>query len=178
MSVPVPKRPDCYWVQPGQLLAGEYPGDVDDAGARTKLEALVAAGIRVFVDLTESGELRPYAHLLGELRAQHGDVEHYRLPIRDVSVPSVARMREIQAVITASLAAGQPVYVHCWGGTGRTGTAVGCWLVERGQAGHEALESLENLRATCRKAWRRSPDTDAQAAFVQGWQPAGGTEAR
>lgn len=178
MSVPVPKHPDCYWVEPGQLLAGEYPGDVDDADARVKLEALVEAGIRVFVDLTEAGELRPYAPLLDELRRQHGDLVHHRLPIRDVSVPTVARMREIQAVITASLAAGQPVYVHCWGGTGRTGTTVGCWLVERGQAGHEALESLKGLRATCRKARRRSPDTDEQTKFVEGWLPGGGTEAR
>lgn len=24
---------NCYWVDPGRLLAGEYPGDVDDESA-------------------------------------------------------------------------------------------------------------------------------------------------
>ena len=33
----------------------------------------------------------------------------------------------------------EPVYVHCWGGIGRTGTVVGCWLVRHGMTGDEAL---------------------------------------
>jgi hypothetical protein len=171
MSIPLPKRPDCYWAEPGQLLAGEYPGDLEDAGARAKLRALVDAGVRVFIDLTEAGEqrLRPYVHLLEELREQHGDLAHHRLPIRDISVPTVARMREIQTVIEESLAAGCPVYVHCWGGTGRTGTVIGCWLVEQGRAGKDPITTLKGLRANCAKAWKPSPDTQEQAGFVRSW---------
>ena len=48
-----------------------------------------------------------------------------------------------------------------------TGTTVGCWRVERGQAGHDALESLKGLCATCRKSSRPSPDTREQAAFAK-----------
>ena len=40
-----------YWVEPGRLLAGSYPEDV---------QALQAAGVTLFVDLTEEGELPPY----------------------------------------------------------------------------------------------------------------------
>ncbi len=126
------------------------------------------------MDLTEAGELRPYAALLPGLRPHDDDLTHHRLAIRDVSVPTVARMREIQAVIQGALAANRPVYVHCWGGTGRTGTAVGCWLVERGLADEDPLAVLKGLRARCGKARRRSPDTDEQAAFVRRWSAAGG----
>ena len=170
-SVPVPQQPDCYWVEPGKFLAGEYPGHVGDAGAREKLRALVAAGICVFVDLTEAGEqeLRPYAPLLEEWRATYGELSYHRLPIRDVSVPAVSRMREIQTVINESLAAGRPVYVHCWGGTGRTGTVVGCWLVEQGRAAKDPIRTLKELRAKCAKWWRSSPDTTEQERFVRGW---------
>ena len=85
-------------------------------------------------------------------------------------MPTVARMREIQAVINESLAAGRPVYVHCWGGTGRTGTVIGCWLVEQGRA-KDPIEALKSLRANCGKSSRRSPDTDDQEAFVESWDP-------
>ncbi|MSR27507.1 MAG: hypothetical protein EXS06_10930, partial [Planctomycetaceae bacterium] len=37
----------------------------------------------------------------------------------------------ILADIDAELAAGRPVYVHCWGGVGRTGTVVGLVHVAR-----------------------------------------------
>src|SRR5688572_20285195 len=54
---------NSYWVRPGLLLAGEYPGAFDEAWARRKIRRMLEAGIRVFVDLTEEGELAPYDHL-------------------------------------------------------------------------------------------------------------------
>ncbi|MEZ4635374.1 MAG: hypothetical protein R2856_10465 [Caldilineaceae bacterium] len=55
--------PDSYWVIPGRLLAGEYPGAKDKAEALHKLARYRDAGITLFFDLTEAGEhdLRPYA---------------------------------------------------------------------------------------------------------------------
>jgi hypothetical protein len=41
-----------HWVAPA-LLAGTYPGSKDDAEARGKVQALLDAGVRTFVDLTE-----------------------------------------------------------------------------------------------------------------------------
>lgn len=40
-----------------------------------------------------------------------------------------------QGLAKPALAAGQTVYVHCYGGIGRTGTVVGCWLVRHGLSG-------------------------------------------
>jgi protein-tyrosine phosphatase len=80
-------------------------------------------------------------------------------------------MRENLALINSSRGAGQPVYVHCFGGTGRTGTVVGCWLVEQGRGGEDPIRALQALRGTCRKRDRRSPDTDEQEEFVRGWAP-------
>lgn len=167
MKASAPKSPDCYWVVPGEFLAGEYPGDPEDAEAKRKLQAVVDAGIRVFVDLTEEGELRPYARLLETLGDPARQLEHRRLPIRDVSVPTKARMLQIQSAIRDALASGRPVYVHCWGGTGRTGTVVGCWLLDQGHA--EPLMRLQELRSTCAKSRRPSPDTLEQERFVQRW---------
>ena len=82
------------------------------------------------------GELEPYAHL-----AEGFGARHIRRPIRDVDIPTVAEMRETLAEIRAALDAGETVYVHCWGGVGRTGTVVACLLVHDGYSAADALEA-------------------------------------
>ncbi len=64
--------PDSYWLVPGKLLAGEYPGAQAEAEARMKLRAFLDAGVTCFLDLTEEDEgLRPYSPLLREGRENH-----------------------------------------------------------------------------------------------------------
>lgn len=179
MAHACPRNPDCYWVEPDALLAGEYPGNLEPGLARERVRALLDAGIRVFIDLTEDGEagLRPYAPLLLEAADGH-EVSHVRMSIPDVSVPSRSHMRAILRQIRESIAGGRPVYVHCWGGVGRTGTVVGCWLVEQGRSGEEALDAVRQLRAGCAKAARSSPETWAQERFVLGWARQGDSRER
>ena len=55
---------NSYWVLPGQLLAGEYPGAAEPGTSRERIERLLAVGIDCFVDLTQEQELPPYADLL------------------------------------------------------------------------------------------------------------------
>ncbi len=57
--------PHCYWVSPGQLLAGEYPRDLDEQASLIKLNAQTQAGVSVFIDLTEEKDgLLPYQERL------------------------------------------------------------------------------------------------------------------
>jgi hypothetical protein len=89
----LPKRdPNTYWVVPGQLLAGEYPGDRDPEEARSRLRKFLAAGVRHFIDLTEAGELEPYAELLTE--EADSETSYQRIPIRDVRRPDRSRDRD------------------------------------------------------------------------------------
>jgi protein-tyrosine phosphatase len=44
-------------------------------------------------------------------------------------VPDAEMMGSVLDAIDTSLDEVGPAYVHCWGGHGRTGTAIGCWLV-------------------------------------------------
>lgn len=159
--------PDSYWVVPGRLLAGEYPGAAEDDGARAKLALFRRAGIDCFVDLTEEGEysLRPYAAVVAEEVA----IEHWRLPIPDGGCPTVDEMRAILDTIDGAVARGKNVYVHCFGGIGRTGTAVGCYLVRHGIAPRRALETIAHWREGTPDGHRGSPENDAQEAFVLAW---------
>ena len=166
------RDPDCYWVEPGVLLAGEYPGDWDEEAARAKLRGLLEAGVRTFVDLTEPDELEPYDTLLYDEAARLGlSVQYHRRPVRDLDVPSTPAMRRTLAIVSAAVSEGAPVYVHCRGGIGRTGTVVGCWLVDQGLGGDEALSAIEDRRRHARSRFIPSPQTDEQREFVQTWVP-------
>jgi protein-tyrosine phosphatase len=154
---------DSYWVSPGEILAGPYPGDVTPEAAQAKVGDLLAAGVTLFVDLTEADEgLQPYA--------EHCDgARHVRHAIRDVDVPTHDEMRQILATIRTAVEAGETVYVHCWGGVGRTGTVVGCLLREDGLDAGETIARIRELRAMTDRAHRPSPETVMQCRFIAEW---------
>ena len=148
---------------PARLLAGEHPAGrrrTRDEDKRERIELLLAAGISCFVDLTEEGECQPYERLLPST------ADYLRYPIRDCQVPRPGQMRQIQGDIRAALAAGRGVYVHCRAGIGRTGTAAGCFLVETGLPGDEALRVLNELwtsQSARAATWPAIPQTIVQA---------------
>jgi protein-tyrosine phosphatase len=169
-----PPIPDSYWVIPGRLLAGEYPGSREATDTRRKLRLFLAAEFIFYLDLTEEGELEPYAHLLQEeAAARHMAVEHCRIPIHDLGNPAPAKVMRILDTIDTAITADRRVYLHCWGGIGRTGTLVGCYLVRHGMIGAQALAEIARLRQGTPDACRVSPETHAQRERVRNW-PVGG----
>ncbi|MCA9937466.1 MAG: dual specificity protein phosphatase family protein [Anaerolineales bacterium] len=164
MISPNPPIPNAYWVLPGQLLAGAYPGAQDEAVARDKLEKLGNAGISYFLNLTEPTELKPYHPFL------HPAIVHHRLSIPDFSTPTPDHMTAILDALDAALAQGHTVYLHCWGGIGRTGTVVGCYLVRHGWDAAAALAQIARWRQNTPDGHRPSPETEAQQQMVLHWQ--------
>jgi hypothetical protein len=167
-----------YWVVPGRLLAGVYPSSADPAEATDKLQKLLAIGVQHVINLTEPSESTwegvPLTDYEPELTALAGhknaQVICRRHLIRDLDVPTVAKMGTMLDEIDEAVRAGRRVYVHCWGGRGRTGTVVGCYLARHGMSvGDAALNMVRYLRRTDAKANTESPETPAQKAFVRAW---------
>jgi ADP-ribosyl-[dinitrogen reductase] hydrolase len=170
---PTPTGVDAYWAVPGRLLAGEYPGARDRHEAAAKLDALLDTGVTCFVDLTEEGEgppLHPYGALLRARAVARGThVTVLRFSVPDVGIPAPWQMRAILSAIGLALDADEIAYVHCWGGVGRTGTVIGCRLVEDGVPASEVLSRIAELRSATARAGRISPETSDQRSFVTSW---------
>ncbi len=165
-------------------MAGAYPGSPDPSDARRKIRWLLERGIRGFVDLTEEGErtgrgapLLPYEHLLAAEAEREGvAAEYVRYPIEDLGVPSPEQMQRILERLEEGGDPRGPVYVHCLGGRGRTGTVVACCLLRlakrsgRPLAAEEALAELTALRQSqgIPDPWD-SPQTSVQFEFVKTW---------
>ncbi len=167
--------PGTYWVDPGRVLAGAYPGHVEPSYAAERIASLLRLGIDHFIDLTWPGELPEYDELLPQPPGPAPLVGYSRYPIADHGLPqNAAQMHDILADLDTALDAGRRVYVHCRAGIGRTGTVVGCFLAERFGDGAEALEALERLwvQGGRHRDWPRTPETDAQAEFVRRWRTA------
>jgi protein-tyrosine phosphatase len=113
----------------------------------------------------------PYDQIFREMGAEKGlDVFMVRRPIRDLDIPSKEQMVAILDEIDRFLGQGLPVYVHCWGGRGRTWTVVGCWLVRQGLDGQEALERIKYLRRYEAMNHKPSPEMEEQIRMVLNWR--------
>ena len=150
------------------MLAGEYPGAKTADAAEAKIDLLVDHGVRTFVDLTQPDDgLAPYVdHVerIGERRRV--ELRHRPFPIPDMSVRPHDGYDEIVDAIRGSTDRGV-VYVHCWGGIGRTSTVVGCLLVDSGLDADAALADITRRRSVTRKAHMNAPQARSQIDVVR-----------
>lgn len=176
-SSPVP-FPQSYWVVPGKLLAGYYPGDLDTVKMEKKLKRLLGAGIRYVINLIEENERKqgdPFPSIEDALiryaKRVGINVTCVRRPIKDFTAPAPEYIRNILDEIDDAVSQGKGVYVHCWGGKGRTGTVVGCYLARHGYAqGQDVLKLIEKLRRNDPEFHRASPETPEQRDMVTTWE--------
>lgn len=149
----------------GIIYAGEYPGDKNGEIAKQKIARMYHFGVRHFIDLTEEGELRPYNHLLP------CETTYTRFPITDCGAPkSIESVQRLLLRIEELKKMDGYVYVHCWGGVGRTGTIIACYLAQNWDE-PDLNKTLEVLRRNFTKmpksAYRETPETKEQIDFIE-----------
>jgi len=178
---------NSYWVVPDEILAGPFPGSDEDFSYKLRLRALFDAGIRCFINLQQIGEMgsgsrkydenyeKIFSHFLSQSNEKEidgGFIRRFSIPDKDV--PSIELMTKILNEIDMLRLKNIPVYIHCWGGIGRTGTVVGCWLMRHGLADRRTvIDEIFNLRkifveSSC--LVYRSPETEQQEQFILNWK--------
>mmetsp|Transcript_28923 Transcript_28923/g.53137 ORF Transcript_28923/g.53137 Transcript_28923/m.53137 type:complete len:379 (+) Transcript_28923:4364-5500(+) len=139
--------PWSNWVIPGRVIAGAYPASLDDNETEKILTTLLELGINTFVCLQaevnintpehawRSGHgLRPYikdaqkilskAHETSNPKITQQKIDFLHLPIIDGNVTTDAAMNRLAEDCMERILRGEKLYIHCWGGHGRTGTLV------------------------------------------------------
>lgn len=142
-----------------------------------KLKRLLGAGIRYIINLMEENERKqgtPFPsieNVIVRYAKRVGiNITCVRRPIKDLTTPTSEYIRNILDEIDNAVSEGKGVYIHCWGGKGRTGTIVGCYLARHGYAqGQDVLKLIEKLRRNDPEFYRASPETPQQRDMVTTW---------
>lgn len=154
-----------FWIEPNRFLAGQHPQPLAFLLPTQALRALLAEGFNTFIDLTQEDETSSYAEHVHPC-------DYHRFPIDNAFIPEApVEMTDILDHIDTALTQGGKVYLHCWGGRGRTGIVAGCWLARHGHPGEAALQALQVRWATSQKGREKriSPETELQRRFILQW---------
>ncbi len=117
--------PGTHWVMPN-VLCGKSAGTMNDR----ELQALVTAGVETFVCLQTSYleyGCQNYPSTLSRLKlpANHRTLRFLHCPIPDFGILADGSMLALVSELIRCLTVdGSVIYIHCYGGHGRTGTVV------------------------------------------------------
>lgn len=151
---------------------GEIPTSIQQEKTQEKLIGLKECGIKTVINLMEKEEKNNEGILFEDYipSLKEMDINTFRMPIKDLSIPTFEEMSAIIKLIEGSIDKNQPLYVHCWGGIGRTGTVLGCYLLKHQLANADnVFEYISYLKRTTPIKNRISPETIEQMEFVHGY---------
>lgn len=135
------------WVAPGHLMVGRYPlTDPDKVEGQAHLRQLVStAGVSTFVCLQSevpdqllgrwpAGGIElhgrrclPYARMAQQF-ATGRKLNFLYEPIDDLTAPGLDRLEKLVEKLQERISRGETLFLHCWGGRGRSGMLAGCLL--------------------------------------------------
>lgn len=197
---PAPQRfsEHANWLIPGRLMLGRYPfvspvycPSLSDGHAQ--LRSLLEVGINTFVCLQSElppqdapwpsqgiavpgfqGAFQPYGAAACE--GAEEELRFLHSPIADLGTPGLAELSALVRDLKQRILRDEKIYLHCWGGRGRSGVVGACLLgaLDDTLSPQEALDAVQrgySLRASRLDvgALSRSPQTPEQRDFVLRW---------
>ena len=135
--------PFSNWVIPGVLMAGAYPAMLDDRQNDQNLKHFLKSGVNIDTFVCLQAEVDPNIpekawRACKGLRPYFRDVERLsklpmkwiHLAITDGDITDDGIMETLIEELLSDICKGRVLYIHCWGGHGRTGV-VACLILAR-----------------------------------------------
>lgn len=152
----------------GTLYLSSCPGHCKESGTsperqQAHLDWLKAEGVDFILALTPDEELERLGLAAMPAALEAAGIERMLAAVVDRSTPDAAALEVFMAALArlkSVLDGGGTALVHCQGGFGRTGTAVGVLLIQYGVTADAAINHIRSARPGC-------IETDKQEAFVR-----------
>ncbi len=156
-----------------ELYGGEYPGSFIEAITEHnhKVGELIELQITTTLCLMKDFELAYFSAYEAAVTQVNPTFKKILYPIADMSIPDTATMVHILDKIDQLIADQEKIYVHCWGGHGRTGTVIGCWLKRHGFENRIIYQKLMLWRMQTLFGTTSSPQAHEQFMMINHWQP-------
>eukprot|EP01102_Stenamoeba_stenopodia_P018593 TRINITY_DN6842_c0_g1_i1.p1 TRINITY_DN6842_c0_g1~~TRINITY_DN6842_c0_g1_i1.p1 ORF type:complete len:333 (-),score=46.96 TRINITY_DN6842_c0_g1_i1:179-1177(-) len=162
------------WVIKHRVMAGAYPGSRDHTHPKYVKSLIKQCNITTFVCLQQPHELRRFKSYDAIAKAINEHTQCVNFPIVDGNIASDSEVLSfVVDDLSCRLERGEVLYIHCYGGHGRTGTVVALLLSYLyNLTANEALK-LTQLYHTCRrhKGHNSSPEMQAQIDQVRRLAP-------
>lgn len=152
---------ETFWVLPGRLLSGAFPGWISEDVMCRHFSILHAEGLELLVELDPEEE--DWAELLGKL-----GIGYLSIPC-EADLYDPAWIETALDVLERIINRHQTIYV-----TSRSdmvlGLILGCFLVQQGASGMQALRRLKYLRRNMSENWLPFPSDLRARKIVKEWK--------
>eukprot|EP00435_Cladocopium_sp_Y103_P011261 s3098_g2.t3 len=194
--LPAPRRfsEHANWLIPGRLMLGRYPfvspvycPSLPEG--HEQLRSLLEVGINTFVCLQSElpaqevawpregvavpgfpGAFQPYSAVARE--ESTAELQFLHSPIADLGTPGLRELSALVRDLKERILRDEKIYLHCWGGRGRSGVVGACLLgsLDPSLSAEEALDFVQrgySARGSALDvgALSRSPQTSEQRDF-------------
>lgn len=91
-------------------------------------------------------------------------IKFIHFPIKDMDVPDMSALKELNLELKQQLAKGGHIAIHCHGGRGRAGTVAISLMIEHGYDATEAMKMASKARGD------KMPVCDLQIEFIHSYR--------
>lgn len=124
-----------WWIDKNKILGSSNP-------PISNLKELYQQGFRTIVSFLDGKEQIPHYNIT---KVREMGFRFASIPIKDFTAPTAEQYSFFTSVTKERLKRGK-IVMHCWGGSGRTGTMGAAYWISKGFSAEEAIDKVREVK--------------------------------